>query len=162
MSHHRLNREQTITFSNGTYGRADLVSSSGQVWDVKPNSEFHIQKGVDQVSKYVGGAWYHHEKTKLSVGRWLPSGEFEHRAGDVIYHISYQYARDGVITYDYYCEQIKPDTQVNTNNNFHHDSSLNNYQNQSGMLQQVTFGVAIVTIVAVAAYLTSGLSLFLF
>ena len=41
-----LYREQTIDYKNTIlWGRADLISSSGRVWEVKPNKAKHIKKG---------------------------------------------------------------------------------------------------------------------
>ena len=46
-----LQKEQKITYSF-LWGRADLISSDGKVWEVKPDKKRAIEAGKKQVKKY--------------------------------------------------------------------------------------------------------------
>ena len=96
-----LYKEQTINYKFG-WGRADLISSGGAVWDVKRDKANQIAGGVAQVQKYVANTWKKYPNTKLSVGGEIASGEFIQTINIDTYYISYRYAGNGVIAYDYY------------------------------------------------------------
>lgn len=96
-----LYREQTINYKFG-WGRADLISSGGAVWDVKRDKVNQIANGVAQVQKYVANTWKKYPNIKLSVGGEIASGEFIQTINVDTYYISYRYAGNGVIAYDYY------------------------------------------------------------
>lgn len=94
-------REQTINYNVG-WGRADLISSSGYVWDVKRDKEKQISSCVAQVQKYVNNTWKRYPNRKLKTGYSIKTGSFVKTLGLDTYYISYRYARGGVIAYDYY------------------------------------------------------------
>ncbi len=96
-----LNTEQTIYYDFG-WGRADLISNDGAVWDVKRDKPNQIAKGVTQVQKYVANEWKDHSDTDLYVGGEIAPGSFVQNINIDAYYISYRYAGDGVIAYDYY------------------------------------------------------------
>lgn len=96
-----LNKEQTISYKYG-WGRADLISNSGAVWDVKRDKPKQIAGGVAQVLKYTQNTWKKNPNIKLSVGGNIESGEFIQTINVDTYYISYRYAGNGVIAYDYY------------------------------------------------------------
>ena len=100
-----LNTEQTILYKAG-WGRADLISNEGKVWDVKPDKTHHIEAGKMQVKKYVANKWKNHEEVKLSVGGTIKDGMFTVDTKIATYDISYRYERGGVIAYSY-AEKIK-------------------------------------------------------
>jgi len=100
-----LNTEQTILYKAG-WGRADLISNEGKVWDVKPDKTHHIEAGKMQVKKYVANKWKNHEEVKLSVGGTIKDGMFTVDTKIATYDISYRYERGGVIAYSY-TEKIK-------------------------------------------------------
>ena len=93
--------EQCIEYEDGC-GRADLISMSGEVWDVKRDKPKQIEAGVDQVDKYVHNIWKNNPNTKLSVGGWIESDSFVYRNGLSTYYVRYRYAGDGIIAYDYH------------------------------------------------------------
>ena len=98
---HGYFKEQIISYGK-TYGRADLISPSGEVWDVKPNSERHIKRGEKQVNNYVENTWLRNtNNVELSIGGPIKSGNFSFEDSSIIYDVSYRYARNGVIVYDY-------------------------------------------------------------
>ncbi|MCQ2287114.1 MAG: RHS repeat-associated core domain-containing protein [Bacteroidales bacterium] len=95
------NSEQRINYENGTWGRADLISSNGEVWEIKRDKPKQIERGKDQVKKYVDNTWKNQPKKKLSIGQYIESNSFTYKSGDTTYNITYRYAGDGVIAYDY-------------------------------------------------------------
>ena len=95
-----LYTEQYITYKVG-WGRTDLISRSGKVWEVKPDKPRHIKKGKEQVKKYVNNTWKNNPQVDLSIGDYIESGNFSYVSGATTYHVTYRYAGDGVIAYDY-------------------------------------------------------------
>ena len=93
--------EETINYNLG-WGRADLISASGSVWDVKRDKPNQIAKGVAQVQKYVNNTWKRFPNQDLSVGGDVASGSFTQKINIDTYYITYRYAGNGVIAYDYY------------------------------------------------------------
>ena len=106
---HGLYREQIIQYDVG-FGRADLISFDGKVWEVKPNKERHIARGEKQVAKYTQGIWKHCPNPvigELEIGgetanSIIIGGSFVYETSLATYYITYQYVGNGVITYDYY------------------------------------------------------------
>ena len=95
-------KEQFILYEGGGFGRADLISSDGQVWDVKRDKPRQIDAGKKQVERYAENTWARYPDTKLSVGRnEIESGFFYYKSGLTTYKVTYRYAGDGVIAYDY-------------------------------------------------------------
>ena len=95
-------REQKIEYANGKWGRADLISFDGQVWDVKRDKPSQIEAGKKQVTHYVENIWAQFPDTELKVGGDQGfSGFFYHKSGLITYKVSYRYAGGGVIAYDY-------------------------------------------------------------
>lgn len=94
--------EENNTFKYSGWGRADLISNTGQVWEVKPNKKYHISAGKRQVDRYVAGLWANNPAQKLSVGGNTINPEmFYYKSGYTTYKVRYQYEDHGVITYDY-------------------------------------------------------------
>ena len=83
------------------WGRADLISSNGSVWDVKRDKMKQIENGVKQVKKYTENTWKNYPDVDLHVGGYISSGSFVKTLNVDTYYISYYYAGDGVIAYDY-------------------------------------------------------------
>lgn len=95
-------KEQIILYRGGGFGRADLISQNGQVWDVKRDKPRQIKAGKKQVQKYVENTWARSPETPLSVGgNEIETGYFYHKSGLTTYKVTYRYAGDGVIAYDY-------------------------------------------------------------
>ena len=98
----KLIPEQTIDYADGSWGRADLVSEKGYIWEVKPDSSRQIRRGGKQLDKYLSGKWRGQEEIELHRGYEIPSGSFMHRSADgTRYHVEYRYAGNGVIAYQY-------------------------------------------------------------
>lgn len=93
-------REQIIDYKFG-WGRADLISTNGQVWEIKPDNERHIEIGKKQVQKYAENKWHKDREKHLEVGGWIPDGEFIYSTTFVTYRVTYRYAGGGVIAYKY-------------------------------------------------------------
>ena len=104
-----LYKEQHITYRSGIgSGRADLISKTGEVWDVKRDKPNQIASGVKQVKKYVSNTWTKNpdpDNIALSVGgtadTQIASGSFTYKSGATAYYVTYRDAGDGVIAYDY-------------------------------------------------------------
>ena len=95
-------REQRIIYDDGSYGRADLISDDGQVWDVKPNKLRHIKAGEEQVKKYITGKWAKKETLKLTTGGdSIAPNFFYYESGLITYRVEYSNHGNGVIVYDY-------------------------------------------------------------
>jgi RHS repeat-associated protein len=95
-----LYTEQRIDYSFG-WGRADLISPTGAVWDVKRDKPRQIAAGVTQVQKYVANTWRYNPGMPLSVGGVVRPGAFVYESGLTTYYVTYRYAGQGVIAYDY-------------------------------------------------------------
>ena len=108
-------KEQIIFYEGGGFGRADLISSDGQVWDVKRDKPRQIKAGKKQVAKYAENIWAKSPDTPLSVGgNEIESGSFYHKSGLTTYKVTYRYAGDGVIAYDYSVSDFDYQTLANT------------------------------------------------
>ena len=100
-------KEQFILYKNGGFGRADLISSKGQVWDVKRDKPKQIEAGKKQVKKYVENTWAKSPDTPLIVGgNKIQSDLFYYKSGLITYKVNYRYAGDGVIAYDYSISEV--------------------------------------------------------
>ena len=96
-----LHKEQTIDYLSGGYGRADLISNDGYVWDVKRDKPRQIKSGKKQVKKYVDNIW-RNNNIKLYVGDDRIVGDsFLYHSENSTFYVSYRNAGDGVIAYDY-------------------------------------------------------------
>ena len=93
--------EQRIDYAVG-WGRADLIDETGQVWEVKRDKPRQIANGIKQLQKYTENKWHNHDNVVLSVGGWIDPDSFIYESGLTTYYVSYRYAGDGVIAYDYY------------------------------------------------------------
>ncbi len=106
---HGFYKEQTIDYDFG-WGRADLISVFGNVWDVKRDKPKQIEKGVAQVLKYVKNKWKRFPDKTLSVGGYIAPDSLTVKLNVDTYNISYYYAGGGVIAYDYDkvtdCEEV--------------------------------------------------------
>ena len=112
---YNYNKEQIIIYQGGGFGRADLISDDGYVWDVKRNKPRQISAGKRQVEKYVNNTWYRHEDIKLEVGKnEIEPGFFYHKNGLTTYKVSYWFAGDGVIAYDYRASEFDYQTLAST------------------------------------------------
>jgi len=109
------NKEQFILYEGGGFGRADLISWDGQVWDVKRDKPRQIKAGKRQVEKYVENTWARSPDTPLIVGgNEIESGYFYHKSGLTTYKVAYRYAGDGVIAYDYRVSEFDYKTLATT------------------------------------------------
>ena len=93
--------EQTILYKNG-WGRADLISGDGRVWDVKRDKDAQIAAGKAQVKKYTDNTWKANPGMGLRVGGYINPDSFVTKLNIDTYYVTYRYAGDGVIAYDYY------------------------------------------------------------
>ena len=108
--------EQRIIYENGTWGRADLINSDGLVWDVKPNKPHHIVAREIQVKKYTEGKWKYYEEIKLSPGdNSITSDSLDYETLLYTYHVTYENAGNGVITYDYTVTKNQYQTNLDVN-----------------------------------------------
>ena len=57
--------ECIIDYENGTWGRADIISMDGQVWEIKRDKEKQINKGRKQIQNYIDGKWRRNRETEL-------------------------------------------------------------------------------------------------
>ena len=94
-------KEETIYYPVG-WGRADLISEDGRVWDVKRDKPKQIAAGVSQVDKYIKNKWKRDMDMKLETGGYIESDSFFVTINVDTYYVSYRYAGGGVIAYDYY------------------------------------------------------------
>ena len=105
---HGLFAEQKILYNIG-YGRADLISPNGEVWEVKRDNAVQIDRGEKQVKKYVNNTWKNNpdpEKVSLTIGgatanSILIGDSFIYETELATYYVTYHYAGNGVIAYDY-------------------------------------------------------------
>ncbi len=103
---HGFYSEQKIEYSVG-FGRADLISLDGQVWEVKPLHIAVTSKGalrpavVSQINRYVRNIWKNFPNTMLRIGGAIPSGSFTYISGLATYKVEYKYCGNGVIGYTY-------------------------------------------------------------
>ena len=93
--------EETINYNLGL-GRADLISASGSVRDVKRDKPNQIAKGVVQVQKYVNNTGKRFPNQDLSVGGYIASVSFTQTINIDTYYVTYRYAGNSIIAYDYY------------------------------------------------------------
>lgn len=96
----QLYKEQIIVYDFG-WGRADLISKNGEVWEVKPNKPNHIAKGIEQINKYVKNTWKKHPSVELSIGKYIDKRHIDKTINFDTYHIDYHYAGNGIIVYKY-------------------------------------------------------------
>ena len=108
---YRFYKEQKILYEGGKWGRADLISPDGQVWDVKRDKPKQIEAGINQVQKYVANTWKNSPNTKLSVGdNIVPTTSFNYKSGLITYKVQYRSVGNGVIAYDYWITDIDTKT----------------------------------------------------
>ena len=104
-------KEQFILYKGGGFGRADLISADGRVWDVKRDKPRQIRAGKKQVQKYVDNTWARSQDVSLSVGdNEIESDFFYYRSGLTTYKVTYRYVGDGVIVYDYRVSEFDQQT----------------------------------------------------
>jgi RHS repeat-associated protein len=96
------------------YGRADLISSSGEVWEVKPNRMWHIEAGKKQIKQYVSGTWKNNSDRPLKAGGKIERDSFIYTSMGVTYRVTYEYAGNGIITYDYSIVDVNINTNILT------------------------------------------------
>ena len=90
-----------IVYANGKYGYCDIIDPiTGYVWEVKRQT-VSKEKAVKQLIKYVNGTYYHNKKLKMKIGKRIKGGFFECDNSFTHYYVSYWYAGDGIIYYDY-------------------------------------------------------------
>ena len=110
---YQYHTEQIILYDKG-YGRADIISVDGYVWDVKPNKPHHIKAGEQQVQRYTQNKWKKFPDLRLKVGdSRITSGNFYYTGGDTTYYVTYYNAGNGVIAYDYSPIMNKPNYNYN-------------------------------------------------
>lgn len=93
--------ECIIDYENGWWGRADIISMDGQIWEIKRDKARQIERGRRQINKYINGTWRNHKDVVLREGDFIPSGQFQFRSGDTTYYVKYEYKGNGIIAYDY-------------------------------------------------------------
>ena len=84
------------------FGRADLISSDGQVWEVKPNKPWNIYLGNRQLKNYISGAWVGLNGgtvKSLTFGGPIPDGGFPYTGIGGSYYVWYEYYGNGLILY---------------------------------------------------------------
>ena len=101
INNNKLYTEQYIMYKVG-WGRADLISESGEVWEVKRDKDKQIEIGKKQIDKYVHNTWKSKASQKLTIGGWIEQDSFVYQNGLSTYYVSYRYAGHGIIAYDYY------------------------------------------------------------
>ena len=108
-------KEQSIRYKFFGLGRADLISSDGQVWDVKRDKPRQISNGEKQVKKYVENTWARFPDTPLRVGgNEIESDSFYYKSGLTTYRVTYRNAGNGVIAYDYWVSDYDYETLKKT------------------------------------------------
>ena len=92
-----------------------MISSDGQVWDVTRDNPRQIKKGIKQVAKYVENTGARFPDIPLSVGgNEIEVGYFYYKSGLTTYKVTYRYAGDGVIAYDYRVSEFDYQTLATT------------------------------------------------
>ncbi len=90
-----------ILYANGKYGYCDIINTkTGDVWEVKRQT-VSKERAVKQLIKYVNGTYYHNKKLKMKIGKYIKGGTFGWDNSFTHYYVSYWYAGDGIIYYDY-------------------------------------------------------------
>ena len=90
-----------LYFTRTDGGRADLISGDGRVWDVKRDKDAQIAAGKAQVKKYTDNTWKANLGVGLRVGGYINPDSFVTKLNIDTYYVTYRYAGDGVIAYDY-------------------------------------------------------------
>lgn len=126
-----------INYANGRYGYCDVINpKTGEIWEVKRQT-VSMNKAMKQLNNYVNGTYYHNPKLKLKIGGYMKGSTFTYQNMATIYYVSYWYAGNGIIYYDYDKDsKLVPDPQV--------------------MEQQAMFLVAYYAIVAILTVITGG------
>lgn len=73
--------------------------------------------GKKQVQKYVENTWVRSPDTDIQLrvgGNEIESGFFYHKSGLTTYKVTYRYAGDGVIAYDYRVSEFDYQTLATT------------------------------------------------
>ena len=96
--------EQRVDFGI-LWGRADVISDDGQVWEIKSEGQLktpgQIQRAQGQVVSYTTGTWHNRPNTRLSVGHDLIAGSFTLYSRWANYYVEYGCIGGGVIKYSY-------------------------------------------------------------
>lgn len=118
-THPGYNSEQIILYGNGLWGRADVVSLDGQVWEVKSagingfnnEKERTLEKRVDrarrQVNHYVNdGKRKDYDSLKLRKGDMILNGKITIYTRYMNYYVEYKSVEPGVVMYAYTSEAV--------------------------------------------------------
>ena len=102
-----------ILYSNGGYGYCDVINpATGAIWEVK-RCTISKTKALKQLDKYVAGTYKHNPDLKLKRGGYLSGDSFTYKNFATTYYVSYWYAGDGIIYYEYNKDSnLVPDPQV--------------------------------------------------
>ena len=98
-------KEVWLIGENGKLGRADIVSTSGKIWEVKSQKFFekYPKATNNQLDNYVGGKLIKHDITTLCRGDDYIVGRtfFYPSETNARYKITYRNSGNGIITYDF-------------------------------------------------------------
>lgn len=94
--------ERTVVFDDGSYGRVDLSTPSGQIWEVKHNGSAALLAD-SQLSHYLTGVLKNPE-AKPTLGETQFSGQFVMAVNGRNLHVEYETVRDGVVLYTFYLD----------------------------------------------------------
>ena len=102
-----------ILYSNGRYGYCDIINTTtGAIWEVK-RCTISKTKALNQLDKYVAGTYKHKTDLKLKRGGYLRGDSFTYKNFATTYYVSYWYAGDGIIYYEYNKDSnLVPDPQT--------------------------------------------------
>jgi len=95
--------EKGIICANGSYGRVDVVSASGQIWEVKHNSLTASSRATTQLRRYEGGTFvnFGSGSTIAVIGGTGIEGSFNCDYKGTTYNVTYSNTSSGVILYDF-------------------------------------------------------------
>ena len=102
-----------ILYDNGRYGYCDIINpKTGAIWEVK-RCTISKEKALKQLNNYVAGVYKHNETLKLKRGGRIAGDSFTYKNVATTYYVSYWYAGDGIIYYEYSKNSnLVPDPQV--------------------------------------------------
>ena len=104
-----LHQEQKILYSFGGYGRADLISDDGEVWEIKRDRRWQIRRGEKQLQNYVQNTWANNPGKRLSIGGYIQGRSFYYCSLGITYLVTYSYVGNGIIAYDYHITDVNLD-----------------------------------------------------
>ena len=101
--------ERGIRCTDGSYGRVDVVSNSGAIWEVKHSSDNEsararaMERATTQLTRYEGGTFvnFGSESTIAVIGGTGIEGSFSCDYNGTSYSVTYNNTTNGIILYKF-------------------------------------------------------------